>query len=69
MMKNWTPKDIIALGLLGFIMLYLVISFILALSGYKTSEDAGIRSKEVVIYVVGILSGYIGNHVIKNDKL
>ena len=57
---KYRPQDIVALGLLGFIFFYLISSFILRLNGYDYSNDAGIRSKEIVIYIVGVLSGYIG---------
>ena len=60
-MKNWTPGDWIALGLLGFIYVYLIAMILWSVySDREITDDAGIRGKEVVIYIIGVLSGYLG---------
>ena len=66
-MKQWDPKDILAMGLLGFVVLYTILLFILSLIG-EVSDAGGARSKEIMIYIIGVLSGYIGNRVIKNGR-
>lgn len=62
-MMGFTPKDIIAFGLLVFIMLYLIFVFTMGLRGQVQADNAGIREKEIIIYIVGVLSGYIGNNI------
>ena len=62
---KYRPQDIVALGLLGFIFLYLILAVVVGFHGIET-EGAGERSKEIVIYIVGVLSGYIGNHIVKD---
>ncbi len=65
---NYNPKDIVAIGLLLFIFLYIIIIALLIHSGNTITDSGGIRAKEIVIYIVGVLSGYIGgNHVGKLD--
>ncbi len=60
---GWEPKDWVAIGLLGFIFLYLILAMTISISGGTLLPGAGERSKEIVIYIVGVLSGYIGNQV------
>ena len=57
-MKNWMPQDIIALGLLIFIFAFLISLVLMRLSGNVPVDAAS--NKELVIYIVGVLSGYIG---------
>jgi hypothetical protein len=59
-MKQWEPSDWIAFGLLGFIWVYLLLVFVLRMKGYSIDEGEDVRTKEIVIYILGILSGYIG---------
>lgn len=68
-MKRWSSKDVIAVGLLGFLYIYLIFVFALRLSGDVLTDEAGIRGKEIMIFVVGILAGYISNEKINGkDK-
>ena len=55
---KWHPQDIVALGLLMFIFAFLVVVAWARASG-KVNVDAT-SNKEIVIYIVGVLSGYIG---------
>lgn len=66
-MKQWEPKDFVAIGLLSFVILYLIIVFVLALAGYPQTDNAGIREKEIIVFIVGVLSGYLGNEKLRND--
>jgi len=66
-MKQWEPSDWVAFGLLGFIWVYLVLVFVLRMKGYSIDDDEGVRTKEIVIYILGILSGYIGIKKVKRN--
>jgi len=67
-MKQWRPSDWIAIGLLGLIYIYLIFVFILMLTGKdKLDNDAGVRTKEIIIYILGVLSGYIGIKKVKQN--
>ena len=52
------PQDFVAFGLLMFIFAFLIAIVWLRSSG-KVNVDAT-SNKEIVIYIVGVLSGYIG---------
>ena len=52
------PQDIVAIGLLVFIFAFLIVVAMARMSG-KVHIDAS-SNKEIVIYIVGVLSGYIG---------
>ena len=57
-MKNWMPQDFLAFGLLMFIFAFLISVAWLRSLGELPSDSIG--NKEIVIYIVGVLSGYIG---------
>lgn len=54
---KWQPQDFIAIGLLIFIFAFLIILWDLVRSGVQPDGD---NNKELVIYIVGVLSGYLG---------
>ena len=58
---KWHPPDIIALGLLIFIFAYLTFVFVLRLKGFPRLDSDGMDvAKDIIIYILGVLSGYIG---------
>ena len=64
-MKNWQPQDFIALGLLLFIFAFLIALTWMRTKGLMAADSSA--NKEIVIYIVGVLSGYIGTRKFKNN--
>ena len=68
-MKGWNPKDWLALGLLGFIYIYLLLVIMVTLvTGRESNFDQMEIGKEIIVFIVGVIAGYLGNNIKKNNN-
>ena len=59
------PKDIVAMMLAGIILLFILLSAIITLSGFIIDGQATLMWKDIVLAVVGGLVGYISGSTSK----
>ena len=68
-MKGWNPKDWLALGLLGFIYIYLLLVIMVTLvTGRESNFDQMEIGKEIIVFIVGVIAGYLGNNIKNNNN-
>lgn len=68
-MKRWEPKEILILILILIVPYYLgliTITFLID-SEFLSNDEVG-SAKEIMIYILGLVSGLLGQYITKKDQ-
>ncbi len=65
-MDKFTPKDIMVMMLIGLIFYYLTLLFVGWIFGMEINSN---NTKEIFIFILGAVSGYIGGGSNKKEGL